>query len=263
MEIRLLEQDKEKLSFLLKGATAAYVNALRRYIMEEVPVMAIETVEFRKNNSILYDEMIAHRLGLIPLTTDLKSYNLPEKCKCEGKGCARCQLSMTLKTKESGIVYASEIKSKDSAIKPTHPKMPIVKLLKGQSLEFEATAQLGKGKTHAKWSPGLIYYKKRCTLEINNSKISDKQMCVDMVPKGILVLENGQVAVVKEHVLDVDLCDAAAEAFPEGIIITPTDDFILYMESWGQIDCKKIMLEAINEFNEQLGEFQEKVKALK
>ncbi len=63
---------------------------------EEVPTMAIEDVEFRKNNSILYDEIIAHRLGLVPLKTDLKSYNLPEKCKCKGEGCARFQLTVPI-----------------------------------------------------------------------------------------------------------------------------------------------------------------------
>ena len=101
IEIRLLEQDKEKnkVSFVLMNSTPSFANVIRRAIIEEVPVMAIEDVEFRKNNSILYDEIIAHRLGLLPLTTDLKSYNLSSECKCKGKGCARCQLKLTLKAK--------------------------------------------------------------------------------------------------------------------------------------------------------------------
>ena len=56
-------------------------------MIDEVPTMAIEDVEFRKNNSILYDEMLAHRLGLVVLKTDLKSYDLLEECTCKGKGC--------------------------------------------------------------------------------------------------------------------------------------------------------------------------------
>ena len=74
MEVRLLEskKDEDKVSFMIKDANASYANALRRIIMEDVPTMAIEDVEIRSNSSILYDEMIAHRLGLIPLTTDLK-----------------------------------------------------------------------------------------------------------------------------------------------------------------------------------------------
>jgi len=107
--------------------------------------MAIEDVEVRKNSSSLYDEMIAHRLGLIPLTTDLKSYNLPSECKCEGKGCARCQLVLTLSAKGPGIVYSSSLKSKDPKVKPVFDNFPIVKLLKGQEIELEATATLGTG----------------------------------------------------------------------------------------------------------------------
>ena len=80
MEVRVLENEKDdgKVSFIIKDTNAAFANALRRIIIEEVPTMAIEEVEFRKNNSILYDEIIAHRMGLITLKTDLKSYNLPE-----------------------------------------------------------------------------------------------------------------------------------------------------------------------------------------
>ena len=91
MEVRVLENDKEqgKLSFILKDSNHVFANTLRRLMIDDVPTMAIEDIEFSKNNSILYDEIIAHRLGLVPLKTDLKSYNLPNQCKCEGKGCNR------------------------------------------------------------------------------------------------------------------------------------------------------------------------------
>ena len=108
MNIELLKLDKKqkKLSFILKNASPAFANAIRRNAIEEVPVMAIEDVEFRNNSSVIYDEIVAHRLGLIPLTTDLKSYNLPDKCKCDGKGCAQCQLKLILKVRGQGVVYS-------------------------------------------------------------------------------------------------------------------------------------------------------------
>ena len=73
MEIRVLENSKEqgKISFILKDSNPVYANTLRRIMIDEVPTMAIEDIEFVKNNSILYDEIIAHRLGLIPLKTDV------------------------------------------------------------------------------------------------------------------------------------------------------------------------------------------------
>jgi DNA-directed RNA polymerase subunit D len=161
MEVKLVEnqEKKNRLIFSVKGVDSAYANTLRRIMGFEVPVMAIEDVEFRKNTSILYDEVIGHRLGLIPLTTDLKSYNMMSECKCKGAGCASCTVKLTLKAQGPCTVYSSDIKSKDPEIKPIPGKMPIVKLLEGQELEFEATATLGQGKDHSKWCPGLIYYK--------------------------------------------------------------------------------------------------------
>ena len=161
MEIKLIEYQEKanKLTFSLSGVDTAYANTLRRLMGFEVPVMSIDDVEFRKNTSILYDEVLAHRLGLIPLSTDLKAYDLMEECKCKGVGCASCTVKMTLKAQGPGMVYASEIKSKDPEIKPLYGKMPIVKLLEGQEVELEATAILGKGKEHSKWCPGLIFYK--------------------------------------------------------------------------------------------------------
>lgn len=161
MDIKLVEyqEKKNRLIFSVKGVDTAYANTLRRIMGFEVPVMAIEDVEFRKNTSILYDELIAHRLGLVPLSTDLKSYNLMSECKCKGAGCASCTVKLTLKVQGPCTVYASDIKTKDPEIKPLYGKMPIVKLLEGQELEFEATAILGVGKEHSKYATGLIYYK--------------------------------------------------------------------------------------------------------
>ena len=261
MEIRLLEnkKDENKISFILKGSNASYANALRRIMMEEIPVMAIEDVEITKNSSILYDEIIAHRLGLLPLTTDLKSYNLPENCKCEGKGCARCQVKLTLQaSKGSGMVYASEIKSKDSAIKPAHPKMPIVKLLKSQQLELEATAVLGKGKVHSKWSPCLVYYKKKPVVEIGNVK--NPEEVVDKTHGNIFEIKNHKLEVIKENLFKYDLAGVAEEVSNGEIKVTYVDDYIFNIESWGQLSCKEIVTKAVEIFNEQLDEFAEKVK---
>ncbi|MBS3102213.1 DNA-directed RNA polymerase subunit D [Candidatus Woesearchaeota archaeon] len=264
MEVRSLEnrKDENKLSFILKDGNPSYANALRRIMLEEVPVMAVEDVEIRKNSSILYDEIIAHRLGLMPLTTDLKSYNLPDKCKCEGKGCARCQVKLTLQaSKGTGVVYASEIKSKDSAIKPVHPKMPIVKLLKNQQLELEATAVLGRGKTHVKWSPCLVYYKKRPVIEIGNVK--NPEEVVDKTHGNIFEMRNGKLEVVKENLFKYDLAGIAEEVSNGEIKVSYVDDYIFNVESWGQLSCKEIVTKAIDIFNEQLDEFAEELKKAK
>jgi DNA-directed RNA polymerase subunit D len=265
-EVRLLEQDKEKnkVSFILMDSTPSFANLIRRTVMEDVPVMAMEEVEFRKNNSILYDEIVAHRLGLLPLTTDLKSYNLPSECKCKGEGCARCQLKLTLKAKGPGMVYASEIHTRDASIKPVHPKTPIVKLLKSQSLELEATAMLGQGKEHVKWSPGHIYYKTKPIIEIELKKCDACGKCVEQCPTKTLEIQENKAVVSKDHMLDCHLCHACIDSCPkEAIKVKGSNDFIFYLESWGGLDGKKILLEASRILENKLDEFAEKLKGAK
>lgn len=265
-EIRLLEQDKEneKVSFVLMDSTPSFANLVRRAIIEEAPVMAIEDVEFNKNNSILYDEMIAHRLGLLPLTTDLKSYNLPSECKCEGKGCARCQLKLTLKAKGPCTVYASDMHTRDAAVRPLYGKTPIVKLLKNQALELEATAVLGKGKEHVKWSPGHVYYRSKPLIEIELKKCDGCGKCVEQCPTKTLEIKDGKAIVSKDHLLDCHLCNACVEACPlDAMNVTKTNDFIFYLESWGQLDCKKMLLEASRILDEKLDKFMETLKEAK
>ena len=98
MDIKQLYKQGNKLILLIKGTDPAFVNTLRRIMVSELPTMAIRRVTFVKNNSALFDEILAHRLGLLPLITDLSTYELSEKCSCKGAGCAKCQLVITLKT---------------------------------------------------------------------------------------------------------------------------------------------------------------------
>ncbi len=258
MEIKLLKKEKGKDIFLVKGVTPQYINTIRRYIVEEVPTMAIDTVKFIENSSAMYDEIIAHRLGLVVLKTDLKSYNLKEECKCKGKGCPRCQTTLVLDKKGPCMVYAEDLKPKDPKIKPVYPKTPIVKLLEGQRLKIEATATLGRGKDHVKFSPAWCYYYGYPKIEIKNCKGSGK--CVEYCPKGILKLEKKKVKVTK--IVECTLCKACEEACPNGAIkVNPSDkDFIFIIEPWGQLSSKDILNKAIEIFNNHLDQL---IKGLK
>jgi DNA-directed RNA polymerase subunit D len=265
MEVRILENDKEngKLSFILKDSSPVYVNTLRRMIIDEVPTMAIEDIEFQKNNSILYDEAIAHRMGLMPLKTDLKSYNLPDKCKCEGKGCNRCQLKLVLKTtKGSGIVYASEIKSKDPAVKPVFGEMPIVKLLKGQALELEATAVLGRGRQHMKWSPGHVWYKYKPAIEITG-EVKNPEAIIEVDHNNIFEIKDRKLTVNKDRVLECDLSLDFSDIDKNVKVTASSTEFIINIESFGQLSCKDMISKAVDLLDEQLDELAEELKKSK
>ena len=161
MEIQILEKGDNKARFLVKGSDYTTLNALRRVIISEVPSMAIEKLIIYENSSHLYDEILSKRLALMPLTTDLKTYSLKKDCKCGGKGCARCEVTLILEKSGPGTVYSKDIKSRDPKIKPFYDKIPLVILGEGQKLKMEMVAILGTAREHAKFQGALASYKQK------------------------------------------------------------------------------------------------------
>jgi len=154
-----IKTEGDKSVIVFKKTHNTIVNAFRRIILDEVPTFAIEDVEIVKNDSALYDETLAHRLGLVPLVTDLDTYNLKCECKCGSVGCALCEVKMSLTQSEPGYVYSGSIKSDDPKIIPAFTTIPVTKLLSGQEVEVNLTAVLGNGRIHAKWAPAHTYLK--------------------------------------------------------------------------------------------------------
>jgi len=119
--------------------------------------MAIDEVVILENSSVMYDELLAHRLGLLPLKTDLEKYILPEQCDCRNPlGCSKCRVLLVLDAQARDkvlTVYSGDLVSEDKEIIPITDKIPIVKLAPGQKVKLEAYAKLGRGKEHAKWQP--------------------------------------------------------------------------------------------------------------
>ncbi len=259
MDLTVIHKDKKtgRVTFLLKGITPALANSLRRSMLDSVPTMAVDTVEFAKNTSVLYDEIVAHRLGLIPLNTDLKSYSLPDQCKCKGEGCARCQCKITLKAKGAGIVHASDLKPKDPKIKPVYPETPIVKLLKGQELEFEATAVLGTGKQHAKWIPGLVHYAYEPIITVNNNSSKFEEF-KNKYPRQAFD-KNGKLD--KNLILDHNLVDACDGVCDDVVKVEYNkNNMVFTIEPWGQLTASEIATTAADALSESLQELQTLLK---
>ena len=156
----VINKDSQKIAIKLKGVPLQYANALRRVCLNGVPVFAIDTVDIIENTSVLPDEGLAHRLGLIPLKTDLKRFNEPSKCDCQSEsGCSNCKVLLVLDSGESNetrTVLSSELSSEDESIKPVTDKIPIVQLAPGQKIKIECYARLGRGTDHAKWNSSNI-----------------------------------------------------------------------------------------------------------
>ena len=156
----VISKDSQKIAIKLKGIPLQYANALRRVCLNGVPVFAIDTVDIIENTSVLPDEGLAHRLGLIPLKTDLSRFNEPSKCDCQSEsGCSNCKILLFLDSDESQVtrtVLSSELVSEDDTVKPVSNEIPIVQLAPGQKIKIECYARLGRGTEHAKWNSSNI-----------------------------------------------------------------------------------------------------------
>ena len=150
MSLNIISQNEQKVSVKLKGIPLQYANALRRICLNGVPIYAIDTVDMMANSSVMADEGIAHRLGLIPLKTELSAVEQDNESD---------KVMFTLdsgETTETRTVFSGELKSLDDVIKPVSDDIPIVTLAPGQRLKLEAYARLGRGTEHAKWNSANV-----------------------------------------------------------------------------------------------------------
>ncbi|MEX0862250.1 DNA-directed RNA polymerase subunit D [Nitrosopumilus sp.] len=158
--LEVISKDNQKIAVKLSGVPLQYANALRRVCLNGVPVFAIDTVDIIENSSVLPDEGLAHRLGLIPITTDLGRFNEPSKCQCQSEaGCSNCKVMLVLDSGDSDVtrtILSNELSSEDDSIKPVSDKIPIVQLAPGQRIKIECYARLGRGTEHAKWNSANI-----------------------------------------------------------------------------------------------------------
>lgn len=181
--LEIVELTKEKITFTLENCDLSFVNALRRVMIAEVPTMAIDMVHIQENTSVLFDEFIAHRLGLIPLwSDDAVHFKTPQTCSCIGD-CPECTVEFQLNViaQHEPLTVTSEHLKCLSANKSVFPLLmrsaasgdsqladdfeaspyahaegaPVViaRLNPRQALKVKCLATKGIGKLHSKWSP--------------------------------------------------------------------------------------------------------------
>ncbi|CAM9490155.1 unnamed protein product [Ascophyllum nodosum] len=235
VEIRDLREDY--VEFLLFNTDTSVANALRRVMIAEVPVMAIDLVTIHDNSSVLQDEFMSHRLGLIPLVADRGvQYEYNYDCDCEDY-CSKCSAVFTLdvswEKKSTGrpehmedqpvLVTSADLQGLDPRCRPVHfapsdqtnsdifqdAGVVIAKLAKGQRIQLTAVAKKGIGKEHAKWSPvSVATFKFEPVIEINEDKevlLTPEQRAefVEICPAKVYNVDEKSSALYVEH---RDLC---------------------------------------------------------
>lgn len=264
MQIEFASLDDSLARFTLSGASPAFANAFRRAMIGEVPTLAIEDVRIYNNTSALFDEMLAHRLGLIPIKTDLSSYTTQAKCTCGGAGCPGCTVTYTLSAEGPRMVSSNDLIPADPKAVPVYDNVPIVKLIKGQTLVLEAKAVLNIGREHAKWQPTLVCgYKNHPVVTI--SDICDAcGNCVDECPRQVLAVNGKKVEVVKGKLPDCSMCKLCEKAcLASGIgnepairVSAEADRYIFVVEGDGSLPVKEIMNRALQFIKDQSDELE-------
>ncbi|MDH3365456.1 MAG: DNA-directed RNA polymerase subunit D [Thermoplasmata archaeon] len=276
MKIDVLEMTPTKAELVISDTNPTFANAIRRTIVADVPKMAIDNVEFHlgpimdddskayESISPLFDEIVSHRLSLVPVPTDLENYNYRSKCSCGGEGCPSCTIMYSLNKKGPCTVYSGDLEPLGSEqFRIKDDLIPIVKLAEDQALLVYATAELGTGKNHAKWQATVgAGYRYSAKIEIDTAKCDPGCSCVDICPKDVLAKDGRKL--VAKHPEKCNLCNSCVEMCEVDAIKVTGDPskLVFRFETDGSMDAKDILLKGLSILEERFEHLRNQLSAL-
>ena len=266
MEIEVKSQSDNEIVFIVRDAEVPFINAIRRCAMVNVPKIAIEDVNIIRNDSAMFNEVLAHRLGLTPLVSDLDALEglpLPEDDEWEDFNSG---ILFSLNEVGPKVVYSKDLISSDSKIKPVYETIPLVKLKEDEEIIIEASAKVGYGKEHAKWMPTTVCaYKQYPEITFNDDEEIDYD-CALACPRGILKSDrrSKKIKIVEEFedspligVENCTMCKSCVRASANGYINVGyhENDFIFRIETDGAMPPKEVLLKACDVLGEKAEKF--------
>lgn len=247
--IKVLQEKDHTVHALIKGTSTATMNAIRRTVMSEVAALAIEELSLYENNGVLFDEFLGHRIGMVPITTDPKSYKLGDKVK------------ISLEVAGPGTVYSRDIKIADKGIHVVDGNIPITKLKADQKVRLEGEAVMGQGRDHVKFQPAVIGYRMLPIFTINETIPTPMmERIANSCPVNIIEIRGKKLNITEPA--NCTQCGNCEETGGPQNIQVDTDDtgFILMMESHGGMSNKQILHEACNVLLSKTKSFTEQIK---
>ncbi len=239
------KKTKDKIVFSAE-INDSLANAIRRSV-QEVPILAVDELEIFKNDSVLYDEIIAHRIGLTPLKNELSG-----KDKKKGE---EYEVKLKLTKKGPGTVYSGDLTGDAEVV---FKEMPITVLKKGQEIELVATAKIGQGIAHVKHTPGLVHYREFYEATPKKGKNLDKEFISEFPSLMISLNEEGNEAEFERHKLQSGkMFGEAFKLYKDDITTSKANGLMFFVESFGQIDAEKIIIEAVEALKINLNQFKE------
>ena len=191
MQIETVRMEDTKARLILRDASPALANALRRTMLQDIPKMAIDHVDFHlgpimddetdkeyESVTSLFDEIIASRLGLVPIPTDYAQFTYRDQCECGGEGCPHCQIMYSLnKHGPSTVLSGDMVPLGDSSLKVKDEFIPIVQLTGDQAVLIYAYAVMGTARKHVKWQAAFgVGYSYMPIITINPDMASDPEV---------------------------------------------------------------------------------------
>lgn len=277
MDIEIIEMAERKAKFVLKNSSPAMANALRRTLLSDIPKMAIDKVEFhlgpimvddKEYESVtpLFDEIIAHRLGMVPVPTDLELFCPQSECSCGGEGCPNCTIMYSLnKIGPCTVLSGDLVPLGNPDLKVKDEFIPIVELTDGQAVLIYATAVMGTAKTHVKWqvANGVGYkYMPMITIDDSAASSDDVLECATICPKKVFEVEGGKLVV--KNPLDCSLCNACTDHVKgKGITVTGDDEnFVFKFETDGSLTAQQALDKAVEILADEANDFKAQLEEL-
>ncbi|MFL2975425.1 MAG: DNA-directed RNA polymerase subunit D [Candidatus Thalassarchaeaceae archaeon] len=292
VKIKILKETEEKIQILLSKTDRSFANALRRSLISDTPKMAIDSVTFQlgtkeqdeeiwETTGPLPDEMIAQRLAMIPIPTVHDKFHFQEECpNCkdvveEERGCVECQMIYTcvvFGSEEGRWVTAGDMKYLGEGsleIPDEYKSIPITKLLKGQMIEFYATAIMGRGREHTKWSPvcGVSFHPRRIGVMNNKRKSKilwdmDLEINAKDFDKDGKLKDIDKVAILVDELNHVGDGTEASREFSDAVTLEEVSgEFILEFETDGSMEPKVAFMKAIEELAGRFGSLEQDLAA--
>ncbi|NLN72302.1 MAG: DNA-directed RNA polymerase subunit D [Thermoplasmatales archaeon] len=270
MLIEILEMEETKAKFILRDTTPAKANALRRALLSDIPKMAIDKVEFHLGSidvdgkdfesvTPLFDEIIAHRLGMVPVPTDLDLFNFQKDCVCGGEGCPNCTIMYSLNKNGPCTVYSGDLEplgSPDFRVKDEH--IPIVELSDGQSVLIYAHAVMGTAKEHVKWQVANgVGYKYMPAVTVKSS--ANAKEVAASCPRKVFDIDGKDLIAARP--LDCILCNSCVEVDGGKSVSVQGDDknFVFSFETDGSLTAEKALMKAADLLSEKTKAFAESI----
>jgi DNA-directed RNA polymerase subunit D len=264
MKVDVKELKPKKAMLKIEDTQLYFINSLRRVMLSELPKLAVDYVVIYDNTRALFDEIISHRLGLIPIPTDLNLLTFREKCVCKGKGCPNCTVRYTLSKEGEGTILSGDLQASEKSWKITEDKIPIVRLYGDQRLILEVEAVLGCGKDHAKWQAAQApAYRMDISIDFNKSKTEEVKRIINKLPEGLFDIKNNKILLKDEKMLPTLESIVEKEKIDFITIKRDPTKITFSFETDGSLTAKDVIIESAKILEQKYTEFSKQLKGLK